>query len=56
MKIELELEEIKNIQNLIISRINELREKVSNDSDREEELKGIIRYYKKLLEKIENQI
>ncbi|CAB1243046.1 hypothetical protein ACFHWD_05545 [Clostridium sp. MT-14] len=56
MKIELELEEIRNIQNLIISRVNELREKISNDIDREEEIKEIIRYYKKLVKKIENQI
>lgn len=56
MKIELELEDIKNIQNLIISRINELREKVSNDSDREEELRQIIRYYKTLTENIKKQL
>ncbi|MHC6179461.1 hypothetical protein ACYUJ6_06335 [Clostridium sp. JNZ X4-2] len=56
MKIELELEEIKNIQNLIISRVNELRENISNDLDREEELKSIIRYYKRLVEKIESQL
>ncbi|MEY8762269.1 MULTISPECIES: hypothetical protein [Clostridium] len=56
MKIELEAKEIKNIQNLIISRINELREKISNDPDREDEIKEIIRYYKKLVEKIGKQI
>lgn len=56
MKIELELEDIKNIQNLIKSRINELREKMSNDSDREEELRQIIRYYKTLAKSIEKQL
>jgi hypothetical protein len=56
MNIELELEEIKNISNLIKSRINELRDKMSNDPEREEELKHIIRYYKHIEEKINHQI
>ncbi|MBC2580340.1 hypothetical protein [Clostridium sp. DJ247] len=56
MKIEFESEEIMNIQNLIRSRINELRERVAEDTDKEEELKEIIRYYKRLLKKINDQI
>lgn len=56
MKVELELEEIKNIENLIISRINELRDKIVDDADKEEELKEIIRYYKRLVEKIDEQV
>lgn len=55
MKLELEFEEIKNIENLISSRINDLREKLVDDGDKEEELKEIIRYYKKLMKKIEDQ-
>jgi hypothetical protein len=56
MKLELEFEEIKNIENLISNRINELREKLVDDGDKEEELKEIIRYYKKLMKKINEQI
>ncbi|MBP2031489.1 hypothetical protein J2Z42_000154 [Clostridium algifaecis] len=56
IKIELELDDIKSIKNLIISRVNELRDKMSNDPDREEELKQIIRYYKQIVRDIENQI
>lgn len=56
IKIELELEDINSIKNLVISRVNELRDKVSNDPDREEELKQIIRYYKQIVKDIENQI
>ncbi len=56
MKLELEFEEIKNIENLISNRINELREKLVDDDDKEEELKEIIRYYKKLMKKINEQI
>lgn len=56
MKLELEFEEIKNIENLISNRINELREKLVDDDDKEEELKEIIRYYKKLMKKINKQI
>jgi uncharacterized protein (UPF0305 family) len=55
MIVELEVEEIKNIENLIISRINDLREKLVDDTDKEDELKEIIRYYKKLIQKIEYQ-
>ncbi|MBV7275076.1 hypothetical protein [Clostridium thailandense] len=55
MKLELEFEEIKNIENLISSRINDLRDKLVDDDDKEEELREIIRYYKKLMKKIENQ-
>lgn len=56
MKLELEFEEIKNIENLISSRINDLRDKLVDDDDKEEELREIIRYYKKLMKKIEDQI
>lgn len=55
MRVELEMEEIKNIENLITSRINDLREKLLDDADKEEELREIIRYYKKLIEKIDSQ-
>ncbi|MCT8976018.1 hypothetical protein N4T77_05350 [Clostridium sp. CX1] len=55
MKVELDMEEIKNIENLIVSRINELRDKIVDDADKEEELREIIRYYKKLIEKINDQ-
>ena len=55
MIVELEVEEIKNIENLIISRINDLREKLIDDTDKEDELKEIIRYYKRLIQKIEDQ-
>lgn len=55
MKLELEFEEIKNIENLISSRINDLRDKLVDDDDKEEELREIIRYYKKLMKKIEDQ-
>lgn len=56
MKLELQNEEITNIQNLISSRINELRDKLVDDADKEEELREIIRYYKRLLNKIDGQI
>ncbi|WML35297.1 hypothetical protein [Clostridium sp. OS1-26] len=56
MKLELEFEEIKNIENLISNRINELREKLVDDGDKEEELREIIRYYKRLMKKINEQI
>ncbi|MBI6873030.1 hypothetical protein [Clostridium aciditolerans] len=56
MKLELEFEEIKNIENLISNRINELREKLVDDDDKEEELREIIRYYKRLMKKINEQI
>ena len=55
MKLELEFEEIKNIENLISSRINDLRDKLVDDDDKEEELREIIRYYKRLMKKIEEQ-
>lgn len=56
MKLELDFEEIKNIDNLISNRINELREKLVDDDDKEEELREIIRYYKRLTKKINEQI
>lgn len=56
MRIELEIEEIKNIENLITSRINDLRDKLIDDADKEDELKEIIRDYKKLLQKINDQV
>lgn len=56
VKIELELTEIKAVENLIKSRVNELRDKMSNDPEREEELKHIIRYYKQIIKNIDTQI
>jgi len=56
MMIDLEIEEIKNIENLIISRINELRDRLTDDADKEEELKEIIRDYKRIVQKIDEQI
>lgn len=56
MKLDLDVEEIKNIQALLISRINDLRDKIADDQDKEEEVKEIIRGYKKIVEKIESQI
>ncbi|WP_242872937.1 hypothetical protein [Clostridium magnum] len=56
MIIDLEIEEIKNIENLIISRINDLRDKLTDDTDKEEELKEIIRDYKRIVQKIDEQL
>lgn len=56
MTIDLEIEEIKNIENLIISRINDLRDRLTDDADKEEELKEIIREYKRIIQKIDEQI
>lgn len=56
MIIDLEIEEIKNIENLIISRINDLRDKLTDDTDKEEELKEIIREYKRIVQKIDEQL
>ncbi|AND85178.1 hypothetical protein GTH52_02985 [Clostridium tyrobutyricum] len=56
IKVEFELEEISDLKNLIKSRINELRIKMSNDPDKEEELKQIIRSYKRIINSIEDQI
>ncbi|WP_446899372.1 hypothetical protein ACSVC9_05650 [Clostridium sp. LBM24168] len=56
INIELELKEVETIENLIKSRVNELRDKMSNDPEREEELKLIIRYYKQIIKNIDTQI
>jgi uncharacterized protein (UPF0305 family) len=56
MKLDLDVEEIKNIQALLVSRINDLRDKIADDQDKEEEVKEIIRDYKKIVKKIESQI
>jgi len=56
MIIDLEVEEIKNIQNLIISRINDLRDRIVDDADKEEEIKEIIRDYKKIVQRIDEQL
>lgn len=56
IKVEFELEEISDLKNLIKSRINELRIKMSNDPDKEEELKQIIRSYKLIINSIEDQV
>ncbi|NMM61353.1 hypothetical protein HBE96_01290 [Clostridium sp. P21] len=56
MKLDLNMEEIKSIQALLISRINDLRDKIVDEEDKEEELKEVIRNYKRLVKKIESQI
>jgi hypothetical protein len=56
MIIDLEIEEIKSIENLIISRINDLRDRLTDDTDKEEELKAIIRDYKRIIQKIDEQL
>lgn len=56
MRIDLEIEEIKNIENLISSRINDLRERLMDDADKEDELREIIRYYKRIRQKIDEQL
>ncbi|MBV4418647.1 hypothetical protein KM800_04795 [Clostridium tyrobutyricum] len=56
IKVEFEMEEISDLKNLIKSRINELRIKMSNDPDKEEELKQIIRSYKQIINSIEDQV
>lgn len=55
VKIELELKEIETINNLIKSRVNELRVKMSNDPDKAGELRHIIRYYKQIVKSIDEQ-
>lgn len=56
MMIDLEIEEIKSIENLIISRINDLRDRLTDDTDKEDELKEIIREYKRVVQKIDEQL
>jgi hypothetical protein len=56
MILDLEIEEIKNIENLIMSRINDLRDRLTDDTDKEEELKEIIREYKRIIQKIDEQL
>jgi hypothetical protein len=56
MIIDLEIEEIKSIENLIISRINDLRDRLTDDTDKEDELKTIIRDYKRIIQKIDEQL
>lgn len=56
MIIDLEIEEIKSIENLIISRINDLRDRLTDDTDKEDELKAIIRDYKRIIQKIDEQL
>lgn len=57
MKIELDETEVNTIKNLINTRIQELRYGMDEDSeDNEDEIRGVIRQYKKLLERIDGQI
>ncbi|WP_234121434.1 hypothetical protein [Clostridium hydrogenum] len=56
MKIELDDNEINTVKNLINTRIQELRYGMDEDAeDNEDEIRGVIREYKKLLEKIDEQ-
>lgn len=56
MKLDLELNDVKIIRNLVTSRINELREKLAEADDKEDELKEVIRAYKKVIRKINGQV
>jgi hypothetical protein len=56
MKLELNQEEVKKIVNLINNRIEELRSDMSDEiEDCDDELRQIIRGYKSLKKKIEQQ-
>ncbi|WP_123053585.1 hypothetical protein [Clostridium sp. JN-1] len=56
MKLDLELKDIKIIRDLVTSRINELREKLAEADDKEDELRQVIRGYKKVVKKIDDQV
>lgn len=57
MKLNLETNEVDKIKNLINTRIQELRyEMGEEEEDSEDELREVIRDYKKILAKIEEQI
>ncbi|MDP4144826.1 MAG: hypothetical protein Q8936_10175 [Bacillota bacterium] len=57
MKLEFELDEVKIVRNLIISRINELRYDMNEeDESSEDEIRNVIREYKHILCKIDDTI
>ncbi|AYD40581.1 hypothetical protein D4Z93_08585 [Clostridium fermenticellae] len=56
MKLDLESNDVRIIRNLVTSRINELREKLADVDDKEDELKEVIRTYKRVIKKIDEQI
>lgn len=57
MKIDLEKNEIEKIVTLIDSRIEELRFDINDDAEgSEEELKQVIREYKAIIKKINDQL
>ena len=57
MRITLEISDIKRIRSLIANRIDELRYDISDEmQDNEEEVRKVIREYKALLKKIDEQI
>ncbi|KOF57010.1 MULTISPECIES: hypothetical protein [Clostridium] len=57
MMLDLDASEVKKIKNLINTRIQELRYDMDEEyEDSEEELRNVIRGYKKLLGKIESQV
>lgn len=57
MMLNLEENEVKKIKNLINNRIQELRYDMDEEyEDSEDEVRNVIRGYKKLLSKIESQV
>lgn len=57
MRLDLEKKEVETVRNLVNNRIQELRDNMSGEaSDNEDELRKIIRGYKSLLKKIDNEI
>lgn len=57
MMLELEEREVEKIKNLINNRIQELRYDMDEEyEDSEDEVRNVIRGYKKLLSKIESQM
>lgn len=57
MMLDLEISDIKKIKNLINTRIQELRYDMDEEyEDSEDELRNVIRGYKKLLSKIDSQV
>lgn len=57
MMLELEEKEVEKVKNLINNRIQELRYDMDEEyEDNEDELRNVIRGYKKLLSKIESQV
>ncbi|MFL0251190.1 hypothetical protein ACJDT4_12210 [Clostridium neuense] len=57
MMLDLDVSEVKKIKNLINTRIQELRYDMDEEyEDSEDELRNVIRGYKKLLSKIDSQV